>query len=214
MSTTRLKLYNSALFLVGERNLASLSENRLPRRLLDHLWDNGVVDFCLEQKQWKFATRTIRLDSDPSIEPDFGYQYGFVKPSDCLRTVALCSDEYFDHPIERYTDEAGYWFAETDPLYIKYISNDSQFGADLSLWPKSFEFYVGAHMAAEICLGLNQAETKQAALRKMADELLKKAASKDAMDGPTQRLPSGTWTNARAGRVDREGRGNRQELIG
>lgn len=214
MATNRLKLYNSALFLVGERNLASLTESRLPRRLLDHLWDNGVVDFCLEQKQWKFATRTVRLDSDPSLTPEFGYQFGFVKPSDCLRTVAFCSDEYFDHPIERYSDEAGYWFAETDPIYVKYISNDTDYGADLSLWPKSFEAYVAAHMAAEICMGLNQAETKKAALEKLASELLKKAASKDAMDGPTGRLPGGTWTAARGGRGDREGRGNRQELIG
>ena len=39
---TRLQLYNSALLLLGERNLASLSENREPRRLLDHVWDTGA----------------------------------------------------------------------------------------------------------------------------------------------------------------------------
>lgn len=213
MSTTRLKLYNTALFHLGERNLASLSENRLPRRLLDHLWDNGVVDYCLEQKQWKFATRSVMLDSDPSMSQEFGFQYGFAKPSDCLRTVAFCSDEYFDQPITRYSDEAGYWFADTDPVYVKYVSNDSQYGGDLSLWPKSFEFYVASHMAAEICLGLNQAETKQAALKKMTDDLLKRAASKDAMDGPTQSLPSGSWVGSRGGRGG-EGRGNKRELIG
>ncbi len=214
MATTRLKLYNSALFLLGERNLSSLSENRLPRRLLDHLWDNGVIDYCLEQKQWKFATRAVMLEADPSLEQDFGFQYGFVKPTDWLRTVAFASDEYFDSPIERYTDEAGYWFSETDPVYVKYVSNDSQFGGDLSLWPKSFEAYVAAHMAANVCLGLNQAETKKVALEKLADELLRKAASKDAMDGPTGRLPSGSWTAARGGRGNAEGRGNKRELIG
>lgn len=211
---TRLQLYNSALLLLGERNLASLSENREPRRLLDHVWDTGAVDFCLEQGQWKFATRTVQLYSDPSIAPDFGYQFGYAKPDDFIRTMAFCSDEYFSFPLEDYSDDAGYWFFEIEPVYVKYVSNDSQYGGDLSLWPQSFVKYVSAYLATEICEQLTQSATKKAALEKLAGELLLKAASKDAMAGPTGRLPSGSWTNARRGGNTRRERGNRGSLIG
>lgn len=212
--TTRLQLYNSALLLLGQRNLASLSENREPRRLLDHVWDTGAVDYCLEQGQWKFATRTVRLYSDPSIAPDFGLQFGYVKPDDFIRTMAVCSDEYFSFPFEGYSDDAGVWFFDVEPIYIKYVSNDSQFGGDLSLWPQSFVKYVAAYLATEICEQLTQSATKKAALQKLQDDLLLKAASKDAMAGPSARLPSGSWTNSRLGRRSNRERGSRGSLIG
>lgn len=211
---TRLQCYNSALLLLGERSIASLSENREPRRLLDHVWDVGAIDYCLEQGQWKFATRTVQIDSDPSIDPDFGYQFGFAKPDDFIRTAAVCADGYFNSPVDQYSDEAGYWFADIDPLYVKYVSNDSQFGGDLSLWPQSFVKYFSAYLAGEICEKLTQSATKKAALEKLADDLLKKALSKDAMAGPSVQLPSGSWVRSRRGGGSREGRGNSRSLTG
>lgn len=212
--TTRLQRYNEALLLLGERNLASLTENREPRRLLDQVWDTGAVDFCLEQAFWKFATRSVRIDSTPSIEPEFGYQYVFIKPDDFIRTSSVCSDEYFSIPIDRYSDEAGYWFADIDVLYVKYVSNDTQYGADTALWPGSFSKYFSAYLASEICVRLTQSSTKKAEIDKLMEQLLTKAKSKDAMAGPTVQLPAGSWTRARGGSGDREGRGNSRSLIG
>jgi len=45
MSTSRLKLYNDALTACGESHLASLTEDREPRRLLDHVWDENIDPF-------------------------------------------------------------------------------------------------------------------------------------------------------------------------
>jgi hypothetical protein len=47
MSASKLKLYNDALGILGERRLASLTENREPRRVLDEVWDagKGVVNY-------------------------------------------------------------------------------------------------------------------------------------------------------------------------
>ena len=210
----RLQLYNSALLILGEGNLASLSENREPRRLLDHVWDTGGVKYCLERGQWKFATRTVRLDSTPSVEPEFGYQYAFERPSDFVRTTAFCSDEYFDCPLDRYSDEGAYWYAEIDPVYVRYVSNDSQYGGDMSLWPESFTQYVAHYFAYRICRRETQSGVTKEDLRKETEKLLSEARSIDAMAGPAGRLPSGSWTGARRGRSDREGRGNKRSLIG
>ena len=86
MATTKLLIYNDALMICGERKLASLTEDREPRHLLDHVWDNNGVDACLEQAQWHFAMKTVRLDYDPSVTPEFGYNRAFEKPSDWIIT--------------------------------------------------------------------------------------------------------------------------------
>ena len=48
MAVTKLSLYNDTLQLLGERRLASDTEDREPRYDLDSLYDNGAVDYCLE----------------------------------------------------------------------------------------------------------------------------------------------------------------------
>ena len=106
--TDRLSIYNGALMLAGERFLASLTEEREPRRLLDHVWDTGGLKACLEMGQWAFAMRTTQVDYDTSVEPGFGYHRAFVKPDDWVLTSAVCEDEFFRSPLLRYWDEAGY----------------------------------------------------------------------------------------------------------
>ena len=68
--TSRLQIYNGALLLCEERFLSSLTEDREPRHLLDHVWNNGGVRYCLEQGQWRFAMRSVSLDYDTSVVPD------------------------------------------------------------------------------------------------------------------------------------------------
>ena len=120
MATTKLNLYNKALRYLGERTLANLTEERAPRRLLDDVYDQGGIEYCLEQGQWHFAMRTISIDYDTTIEPPFGYKRAFSKPADWVVTSALCSDEYFNTPITQYVDEAEYWF---EPFGRKYYWN-------------------------------------------------------------------------------------------
>ena len=74
--TTQLFIYNEALGHLGERQLASLSEPREPRRVLDSYWSD-VVGYCLSQGLWKFARRTIQVDNSSSLTPQFGFDYFF-----------------------------------------------------------------------------------------------------------------------------------------
>ena len=218
--TDKLSLYNDALLLCGERNLSSLAENREPRHLLDQVWDNGGVNYCLEQGQWFFAMRTVRLDYDPAVSPEFGYQYAFDKGSDWVSTSAFCSDEYYNQPITRYTDENGYWYADEQIVYVKYVSNDSAYGSDLSIWPMSFKDYVAGYFASKIVLKITGDEEKLKFLVGARGDggqlkVLKDIAkSKAAMALPSQFPAKGTWTNARH-RQRYGDRGNRNgPLIG
>lgn len=216
--TTRLELYNSALLICGERFLASLSEDREPRHLLDHVWDNDGVKKCLEAGQWKFGMRAVRLDYDPSVSPDFGYRRAFQKPTDWCTTSAVCTDEYFNVPLLQYVEETGYWFCDLDELFVRYVSNDTSFGGDLSLWPGRFEEYVSTFFASKIILKLTSDKERRDAILHPKQGLLarklKEAKSHDAMAGPTQFPAQGGWTTARQAGGPRRDRGSRSNLTG
>jgi hypothetical protein len=47
----------------------------------------------------------------------------FAKPTDWVDTSAVCQDEYFRVPLLQYADEVGYWFADLDEIYVKYVSD-------------------------------------------------------------------------------------------
>ena len=209
--TDQLSIYNAALRHIGERELASLTENREPRRVLDGVWDDDFVDTCLEQGYWNFATRAIKITYSPSVEPPFGYRYAFDVPNDHVRTAAVCNDEYFNSPVLAYTTEGEYWFCDLQELYIKYVSNDNAFGMDYSLWPKTFTRWVELHLASLICERLTQNASKQEQLMKRANRALVDARSKDAMEEATQFMPPGSWSRSRSSRVGRD-RGNRSSL--
>lgn len=212
---TRLSLYNGALRELGERQIASLSENREPRRVLDTAWDEGAVDFCLGAGIWRFAKRTVQLAAETGMAPEFGYQKVYTVPDDHIRTAALSADEYFNNPLVQYRFEAGFWFADVEPIFVSYVSNAANYGGDYALWPMEFVQYVHAYLAMQICTRLTQHEAKQDKLIALVKTRLNDAASGDAMEDPTVFPPMGRWVSSRLGsRSGRLDRGNRGNLIG
>lgn len=197
--TTKLLLYNGALTKLGERRLASLSENREPRRALDAVWDDNFVNKVLLAGQWNFATISVRADYSGSIEPDFGYSRAFDKPDDFIRTMAICSDEFFKAPVLDYVDEGNYWFSDLDTMYIKYVSNADDAGGDLSLWPDNLAEYAQWALAEKVCKRLTQSESTLEDCRKEMKKALTSSKSTDAMASPTAFPPSGSWVNSRMG---------------
>lgn len=200
-TTSRLSLYKGALRLLGQRPLASLTENSEARRQLDAIWDDNVVNRALEAGQWLFATRAMEYDYSPSVEPGFtgGFQRAFNKPDDFIRTTAVCQDAYFRVPLTHYSDEAGYWWADLDTIYVKYVSNDASYGGDMSRWPQSFVKYLEALMASELAIPLTQNESLRDKMMGLSERLLTDAKSQNAMADPAKFLPQSGWVTSRTG---------------
>ena len=223
MATDRLKIYNGAALIVGERNLATLTDRIELRFLLDNVWNDGGVRYCLEQGQWRFAMRTTKQIYDPAIQPAFGYRRAFPKPTDYVDTSAVCQDEYFNVPLLQYADEIGFWFADWDEIFVKYVSDAVDYGADLSRWPFSFTEYVKHFFAGKIVQKLPGKESLVTRLLGPAGRpesgavhgALITAKNRDAMAGPTTFPARGSWTRSRYGsRAGWNDGGNRGSLIG
>lgn len=204
---TKLNLYNGALRNCAERKLASLTEGVESRRLLDDIWDDGAIRYVLELAQWKFAIRTVSLTYSPSIsDPDaeLGYLYAFDRPTDLVRTIGVSADSSFSTPLTDYKTEGAYWWSNYDTLYVRYISDDAEFGGDMSLWPQSFVKLFQAYLARELAPRLkNFSDTDRINAEfkvKLAD-----AKAKDAMEGPSVTPPTGSWVRSRTAPVRANG---------
>lgn len=211
--TTKLIVWNAALRLCQERALATLTENREPQRLLSAAWDGGVINYCLEQGQWNFAIRSSKLEYAPTISPSFGYARAFEKPDDYIRLVGFGLDPYFNVPLNQYQDESGFWFADNDEIYVRYVSNDNAYGNDLSLWPESFTNFVQAYLASQIIGNLAHSDNKIARVIQSLKESKYDALNKDAIETPQKFQQLSSWAGSRSGRTHRDG-GNRNKLIG
>lgn len=210
----QLGIYNRVLTIVlGERGLASLSENREPRRVLDVVYPIGVK-YCLEQGQWKFAMRSSKLTYSPSVTPTFGYRRAYEKPLDCVRISKLCTDDTFNEPVLAYTEEAGWWYSDLDEMFISYVSNHVDFGLDHSRWPESFVNYLCLYLATLGGTRLTQNKTDVDLIEKKAKRARVDALNKDALQGPTVFLPEGNWSRSRRGNHTTRDRGSRSNLIG
>lgn len=213
--TSKLTIYNGALTVLGERELKDLEENLEPRHKLDTIWDNDMVDRVLQHGQWNFANRAVELQASTTTTPSFGYQFAFDKPSDYIRLLGIASDEYFTNPLTRYSDEAAWWFTDLEMIFVKYVSNDIQFGQDYSLWPENFTEYVEHYMAFKVAPRLTGLKFDSDDLEKKMNRRLLDAKSTDAMESPAHFPPRGGWAQSRQGfRSGTTDRGNRSQLIG
>lgn len=215
--TDRLSIYNGALRVLGERKLNStqgLKENRESRRQLDTVWENDGVITCLEMGLWRFAKNTVKLTADPDQTPDFGLQFAFSKPTDFIRTAGVAMDEFFNVPLNQYADEADFWYANLDTIYVQYISSSDSYGMNFARWPRNFTRMVEAWFALQVVEPLTQGEQNYERIQKLYKRLETEAKSTDAMADPTSMLPVGSWTLARRrGSIYRD-RGNRNSLYG
>lgn len=195
---TQLGLYNQAFRLCGERQIGSLTDDRPARKMLDAIWATEAHNSWLEEGEWAFAARTVKIGYDNSYTPPSGFpQYGFEKPTDFVHAIGLYTDGYFTNPLTSYVDEADYWFDDTqDEIVVQYISNGASYGANMGSWPKSFEKYVAAFLALELAPEIKNDVNVQA-LTKIFKDREKEAKGKNSLKKPAQKLPQGSWAAAR-----------------
>ncbi len=200
MAATKLGIYKKALGHLGERTIASLAEDREPVRVLNDYWDDAV-ESCLEQGRWDFAAREAQLSASTSVTPEFGYQYAFLKPTDWKRTIDISEDPKFAHPLMQFSEMRGYWHADPDTLYLRYVSNDPTLGLNLSRWTTQFERFVAIELALAGCTRIcgATADAKEEKLERKVIKARKAALDLNmAADGPVFQ-PLNTWSLSRGG---------------
>lgn len=193
----RLSIYRGALRLLGPSNLASLSEDRPEKRSLDAAWQDSV-EFMLEQGMWNFAIRAVQLQPDTDVEPLFGFDYAYSKPSDWVRTVSISYEAAFREGIREYEDETDYWHTSFNPIYVRYVSNDTAFGWNIGAWRQHFSKALECYLAFECGLPISSDKGNRNDLHTLFKQRLQDAKTKDAVDERVREKPPGRWTRSRS----------------
>lgn len=197
--TTKLKLYNRALSHLGTVRLNSLTENRKERTELDAVYDETLQE-CLEEGLWKFAARTVMMEADTGVDPEFGPSYAFARPSDYVRAMAFSTDENLKAELPDWIDENQVWYADVNIIYLRYVSNGTTYGLDLGKYPEYYANFVGARMALRSSLPITRDKFTRNDLLTIDNRALAKAKKLGAVNEPVKVKPVGRLVQARLGR--------------
>ena len=211
---TKLGLYNQALGELGHRRVADTGEPVESARELTAVYSD-VIQECLSRGSWNFAMETIKVAADTGVTPEFGFTEVFAKPSDWVRTIGVSLDERFSEPLIYYYDDANFWSADSTPIYVRYVSNDTGLGLELTRWPAAFTRFVALELAHRSSYRLTQNSSLKEDIGKRRDMARRVALNQDSMNEPQPKFPPpGSWTQARGGRSAWGDRGSRNSLTG
>ena len=213
MTTSKLSLWNGALVALGHERISDTGDPVKSARELTAIHAQTVEE-CIAAGSWNFAMETVKLDADTGVTPNFGFTEVFNKPADWVRTMGVSLDEYFSFPLIHYYDDDNFLSADSTPIYVRYVSNDTGLGFDLSRWPAQFTRFVQLELADRVCMSLTQNDRLKDRIEMDRDKARKRALNTDAMNEAQPKfMPPGSWTLARGERAGRD-RGSRGSLTG
>lgn len=193
--TDKLALYNLALgTYVGTQTLARLTENVASRLALDKVYD-GALPYMLEQGLWKFALRTVNLTDDRE-DAAYHRQYRFPIPEDFVRLAGIGPTPRFG-PFEDFEEENGYFYTDSNVLWIQYVSKAETHGLNLDLYPANFEQAVASWLAYQAALPISKDKGDRADLLRLHQLTLANARRLDAVDEAVKTKPAGRWPRSR-----------------
>lgn len=193
---SKLDIYKQALVHIGKAGITALTDDVESRHVFDTAW-TGVVEEAFNSGDWNFAKKSALLVWNEGATPATGWSYAMDYPADYMRTLAVSPRPRFDEPFYDYADEGGLLSANTNVIYLRYISDDNT--DDTTTWPTMFWRYVALFLAYETCEKLTNGSTKQEDLEKRLERALRKARSVDARNENNKLLPTGSWLRARRG---------------
>jgi hypothetical protein len=197
----KLGVYNDALTThLKTRPFRTLSDARSERRALDAVWA-GALEWMLNEGMWNFAARTEQWMPSDTVESEFGYRFLYEKPDDYVRLIKISDNENLNPTLDDFSEETDYFAAWVDPIYVQYVSDSFDYGADPGKWAPSFAAAFSAEMAWRAEGGVKPlSSVDKDALMKVKRRLLQNAQSKDVVNQPQAQLPPGRLVQSRGGR--------------
>lgn len=190
MALSKTDIYNDVARLLKEARFSDITTDDVPLRYeLDSVWDDGLA-FVLEQGQWNFASRSATLSGTASTNR--GYSYRFTKPTDFVRLISVSASASYWPPIENYDQDGSYFYANDATLYVTYVSNDSSYGTNVALFPRTYGKLLAAHLASEVGPHINKDPATIQRIDGYYEDALQLALAKDAINKTSRVVSTST----------------------
>lgn len=186
MALTELKVVNAALILTGSKVITAAEYAAATKKsaaAVAATYEMSYKEMFELPVDWKFCTtRTELVPSE--IDPEFGYDYQFVVPTNIIRPLAVVdeSDDDIEYKwrSELLVDaetEYDVILANEETLFLKYM----YVRTDESKWPAWFAKLVVINLALYLCEPLKQKSAKINQLERMFEKALILAVQANAL---------------------------------
>lgn len=196
---SKVGIVNSALIKMGEDPITSLDDPNKPARTMKEQYDK-IRKALLRGYRWNFAIDRRALAPEEDA-PDFGYDYRFLIPNDCLKVIGIYDDAECLYQVN-YTGsdiphkiEDQYILCDVNPLYVFLILDvettakfDALF-AELLSWA----------LAADTVLAITNSPAKAKIVIEGFQGVQKMARSANAKEGTPELPTRDYWTDYRHG---------------
>jgi hypothetical protein len=188
-SVTETTIINAALFLTGAKKITSDSDDTKSARLAKTMFPLARSKvFALRGIEWQFARGRATL-TQMTTDPDFGYEYQYELPADCVRVIAIVDtdgdDTEYKFRREIFVDIIGESEREYDVILtdessapIRYIRHRTNVGC----WPAYFAWLVSVTLAIMLCEPLKQDKQKKSQLMLLYEDAYDDAKAGNAME--------------------------------
>jgi hypothetical protein len=177
---------NRALDKLGQNPITSLDDGNKAANLCTRSWPI-VRDQVLREHPWNFAVKRKILSPSTTL-PEWGFAYQHPLPSDCLRLI-----EIYNMSSDEYVVEGKYILADTDKVYIRYITRIE----DPNIYDALFVDLVALRLAFEMVEGLTQSTTKKDWLWEEYKDALTRTKKADGQENPPVSFETDPWLSAR-----------------
>ena len=204
MPTSNTDLANRALRLLKGNRITALTDGTKNANVMNDIF-TSEREALLRNHNWNFASKLTTL-SRSSTTPSFDFDYGYVLPSDWIRTVAVHDNDAGAgaiHYKEAELNGEGVILASVETLYMRYVYAVT----DPNRMPADF------HAALVLALAVaapgigNISAARESELVTRAQRALMRARGADAQGSESERRPVGSWASSRGGgwRFPRDG---------
>lgn len=189
---SKIGICNQTLLRLGEPPLVSLDVSGKAANALKAIWDEAR-DRVLAEHPWNFATRRAIL-APAAAAPDFGYDYAYPLPADCLRVWVMADSDGKPDPTLFFKVEGDQLLTDESAARIEYVARVTEPGR----FSPGFAGALAAYLAKELAYYLSE----DPGLAKLMVELyesqeLPAARAIDGQEGTPVAYEANPWLEAR-----------------
>lgn len=179
-----VNIVNIALHRLGTERINALTDNNKRAKLMNDIYEM-VRRQVLETGMWTFSLKRVTLSTVVST-PDFGYNFAYQLPSDCIAISYEESDyEFKKEGTLLLSDES-----QLEIVYVRDISDTSQFSA-------LFKKALALSLAVEGTYSITQNSGLRESLLAELEIVISDARTYDSRNTKADDYEIDTFTNSR-----------------
>ena len=191
-----VQICNQAIGWLGGNRITSLDDGTTEANLCKDNFE-FLRDAVLETVDWSFAKKQVRL-TPLTTTPAFRFDQQFLQPADVLRIItAGAKDDFTDilewEPGVNDSNQQVVYANNTEVLYLLYVSRQEE----TTKFPPLFAQALAQRLAADLAIPLTENAGLANRYWQLYERKVIEAANSDGVQGPQQRIKSGTLRNIR-----------------